>query len=211
MFQYKLALAGLAGALIGAAGATFVCYTMWYKNQKALMTEVDRLWDRNLELNNEKCSYMLERDTLEEKLGSFEHDIQRGELVYRSDIDTDDDDALCEEDGPEPTAVNACADPRYMIAPSDDIVDLWSQYYAEIEVHRDPYGSLYRLDSAGYQIAFYADQVGGTGNLIKAVTSDFPYVIDKARGVYFHIIQDHEEDMEPTMYEYELDNEDYDF
>lgn len=209
---YKLALAGLAGALIGAGIATYVCYNKWYKFQTKLLDEIGQAWDEVHELNEKNLELERDNEALSEHSRELGYQVQN----LKESIDTmsepvienvpDEDRALCEEDGPEEVPVNKCPNPRFTIGTDEDVIEYWNGIYGEIEVYRDPYGSLYTEDSYGYHKAFYPDQLGGTGNLIACIANGLYTVLDNARGVVFHIHQIHEEDDEPDVYENELDD-----
>lgn len=215
--NYKLLLAGAVGALIGSAATAYVCYTMWYKNQNALISELDQSWDEVSELTQKNAELLEENGVLEQRVKSYSRDVEdlKEKLTTRTTEPIDygsysrvpeEDSALCEEDGPEEIPVNKCANPRFIIGTDEDVIDYWNGIYGEIEVYRDPYGSLYTEDDYGYHKAFYPDQLGGTGNLIACMANELCTVLDNARGVVFHIHQVHEDEMEPDVYENELDD-----
>lgn len=199
--MYKLLLAALGGFALGAGAATFVCYTMWRKDQKALLDEIGDLYDNVDELMEEN-----ERLT---NTAVFEAPIDEvpNEPSFKEPED-DGEGAKCSEDGVPEVTVNKCSNPRFIIGTDDDLVDYWKSIYTTIEVLRDPYGIMTQIDVGGYEKPFYPEQVGGTGNVILALTTDHALILDNMRGVIIHITQLSEEEMAPLVYENEVYDED---
>lgn len=201
MIDYQLLIAGVGGFVVGAGIATYVCYTMWYKNQKALLDEVDRVTDANEQLLCDLADTKREARNTEIKL----------EDMIRAVNEPDDDDALCEEDGVPDIPINECQNTRFVISSDKDVVSLWMTTNQVIEVYRLPNGQMYQVTAHGCNKYFFPEQVGGTGKLTACLAYGHGVVLDTVRGVVIHINQEEECDEEPDVYENELDidNEEY--
>lgn len=206
--MFRLALAAALGFVAGVAGATFVCYQMWYKNQKALINEIGQLNDYNDELVEANEKIWNSYNACEEELARRDSE----ELYAESDvaIDTfDDDDALCEEDGVPDEPVNHCPNPRFIIGRDWDVVEFWRQLYSVIEVthHADGHMTYIRQ---GFEDTFFPEQAGGNGNIVACLATDERAILDNVRGVVFEFTTIGEEEEEPDLYPWEVNEPDVD-
>lgn len=207
--MFRLALAAGVGFVVGAALATYICYEMWYKNQKALIDEIGQLNDYNDELVEEKEQiwrrYKDNRTELEDLLRQ-----ERSTPIDTSE-DEDDDDALCEEDGVPDEPVNRCPNPRFIIGRDWDVVEFWRQLYSVIEVTHHADGHMTYIKQ-GFEDTFFPEQAGGNGNIVACLATDERVILDNVRGVMFQFTTISEEEEEPDVYPWEVhepDIEDY--
>lgn len=210
--MYKMVLAGALGFVAGACVATFVCYTMWYKNQKALVEELGDTYNRIDDLdeklaNTEKyaISQSEMRTMWEQKADEYREALERNSeyhdrVDYTQCTPDDGEGALCELDGPDDEPVNHCPNPRFVICQDNDLADYWRGIYTEFEVRHYADGAMVWYNG-GFEQRFFPEQAGGRGNIVACLATRNKLILDNVRGVLFHFVCISEEEEEPDFYE----------